>query len=643
MTLSRADSAQTRLMALTATVVAVVWAAMALFALAAARDSFVETHTATAQTIARATAYDVAAAMAADRMALDAAVARVLERDVPRLAADLPAVWSISVADGAGHPIGQRAAVTRAEAPPDPLAVVAPILSAGAEVGRVSVVYAGPAVEADLQDLLSTLLIGLLIAVWTATEFVGWSAGRRLSIPAVHAAREARRVAEGDFRRALRPAGGDELGDLTVALGRSVRHVVRRLRELEWATDEARREAFTEGEAARVSRLLEGARHGLVFETGDPVPTEPPLERALRRLSAGFVGALGLYVSVAARDALGGDVYAWLTAAVVFVAAALLVPRLLDGAVQKTGPRTAAVVVALAATASLLVLPFDAGAALMQVAGTGLAAGIALHAAGGVYALPVGADGTRRDVGVLAGAVAGIGIAAGILIVAGPDLRDRIVPTAAIVLALQAAATVALAPAGLDRLRRATWPSPSEIGAAFRSGRRATALIGLTAPAAAILSAGLMFAGPLGTGPAGVVAWATGASVGAWAAFLLPAGPWIAVILRTAAAAALLVGSGGLIDEATAAGIGFAATLAFATAVRATQAVAVEDRTAVGTQRLLLVAAAVRALAFALPPAVAVTATDWSWLPALLAAWIVAGGVLAGLLGLDGRPRGREG
>ena len=77
MTLSKADSAQTRLMALTATVVAVVWAAMALFALAAARDSFVETHTATAQTIARATAYDVAAAMAADRMALDAAVARV--------------------------------------------------------------------------------------------------------------------------------------------------------------------------------------------------------------------------------------------------------------------------------------------------------------------------------------------------------------------------------------------------------------------------------------------------------------------------------------------------------------------------------------------------------------------------------------
>jgi hypothetical protein len=63
----------------------------------------------------------------------------------------------------------------------------------------------------------------------------------------------------------------------------------------------------------------------------------------------------------------------------------------------------------------------------------------------------------------------------------------------------------------------------------------------------------------------------------------------------------------------------------------------------VSPKPLLLVAAAVRALAFALPPAVAVTATDWSWLPALLAAWIVAGGVLAGLLGLDGRPRGREG
>lgn len=643
MILDRADGAQTRLMALTATVVALVWAAMTLFALAAARGSFVETHTATAQAIGRATAHDIAATMAAERTGLDLAATVVLQRDVPRLAADLPAIWAVTVADGAGRPVGHGTAMAGRTDPPDPLAAVVPIVAAGGEVGRVSVHYVGPAVEADLRDLLSTLLVGLLIAVWTATEFVGWSAGRRLAIPAVHAAQEARRVAGGDFRRALRPAGGDELGDLTVALGRSVRHVVRRLRELEWAAEEARREAFTEGEAARVSRLLDGARAGLVFETGDPVPTEPPLERALRRLSATLVGGMGLLVCVAGRDALGGDVYGWLTAAATYVVAVLAAPRLLDGAVQRIGPRIAAVLAAATGIVALVLLPFDGGGALWLVAGTGLAAGLGLHAAAGVYALPVGSDGARRDVGVLAGTVAGIGLAAGVLLVAGADLRGRMVMAVAVLLATQAVATVALAPAGLDRLRRAGWPSPSEFGAAFGSLRRATALLGVTAPAAALLSAGLMFAGPLGDGTTGIVAWAAGASVGAWAVFLLPTGPWTAGLIRVAAAAALVVGSDGLPDVWTTAALGFTAALATAVAVRAVHGVATEDRTAVGTQRLLLVAGAVRIAGIALPPLVAASATDWAWLPGLLAAWLVAGGLVAGILGLDGRPGRREG
>ncbi|TDG02595.1 HAMP domain-containing protein, partial [Paracraurococcus ruber] len=80
--------------------------------------------------------------------------------------------------------------------------------------------------------LLAALALGPALATLAAWEAMAFLAGRGLVRPAGLLAQLARDVAAGDLRRAPAPGAADEIGRLATALGRGIRHIARRRREL---------------------------------------------------------------------------------------------------------------------------------------------------------------------------------------------------------------------------------------------------------------------------------------------------------------------------------------------------------------------------------------------------------------------------
>jgi HAMP domain-containing protein len=299
-----------------------------------------------------------------------------------------------------------------------------------------------------LAGMAIPLALGLPMAGFIATETLAYLLGSRLLLPASLLIQVARDAARNDFRHVPPPGGADEAGRLADALGRLIRHLARRRRDLDLMAAEMAGQALVAGGAARAARLLAEQAPPARLVATEPDPAVAWLNPARHRLLCAL--ASGLVVLSAAP--LGAEGVA------AVAAVALLAGRLVDRVRRFGGWAVWSVV---AAALILWLLPATTGQMPWPPSlAVAAAASFALHFGSGwrgpchgIGQHDGGADAAWHHAG-LAGALAGGGVAAALIGILGAPLASALLPIP--LLALGAAATMCAA--GPAATGRAGWP-----------------------------------------------------------------------------------------------------------------------------------------------------------------------------------------
>ncbi|WP_158292517.1 hypothetical protein, partial [Paracraurococcus ruber] len=90
---------------------------------------------------------------------------------------------------------------------------------------------------------------------------------------------------------------------LATALGRGIRHIARRRRELDWLAADIAGHALAEGAGARAHRILAPLDAAARFPEADPARAEPWLDPPLHRLLCGVAAGLGVLLAAGAGPA----------------------------------------------------------------------------------------------------------------------------------------------------------------------------------------------------------------------------------------------------------------------------------------------------------------------------------------------------
>lgn len=299
-----------------------------------------------------------------------------------------------------------------------------------------------------LAEMAIPLALGLPMAGFIATETLAYLLGSRLLLPASLLIQVARDAARNDFRHVPPPGGADEAGRLADALGRLIRHLARRRRDLDLMAAEMAGQALVAGGAARAARLLAEQAPPARIVTAELDPAVAWLNPARHRLLCAL--ASGLVVLSAAP--LGAEGLA------AVAAVALLTGRLVDRVRRFGGWAVWSVV----ATALILwLLPAATGQMPWPPSlAVAAAASFALHFGSGwrgpchgIGQHDGGADAAWHHAG-LAGALAGGGVAAALIGILGAPLASALLPIP--LLAIGAAATMCAA--GPAATGHAGWP-----------------------------------------------------------------------------------------------------------------------------------------------------------------------------------------
>jgi hypothetical protein len=634
----RALRAARRLLLLALLLAALPWAVTLVTGLGAARDSLTPSHAATASAIARSLAGQIERALSAG---IPLAELEGMASFLDDYIADHREIRFLIVTDTSWHSLYGRAPpgappVTLAGGPP-PGAVSLPLVRGKDEVGHVLVGFTQAAVDQDLARLARALLLGLLVGGWLVLEMIRCFAGVRLSEPVRMIAGLLRDGTNGDFRHAARPGGTDELGSAMTALGRLTRHLMRRRSELIGRAEDARRDAYEAGMAARADLVLREATSSLLIAEEAPLLEEPRSERPLRRALLAIIGfavALPLAAFAAADSAMPGGLFGPLLA---FALPFLVGGRCLDVVRRRLGRPLAMTIAALLGAAGALLLDPAWGPDLLLLGAglTGIGAGLLLHVGTEIYGLPTGDAGVGLDVDALCGFAAGIGMAAGSWLATGGGIL-AIVPYATVVLLVLAAILAGLAmPEGAHETDADGLLAAGELFAIMTRLPVLVLQIGIVAPAAALLTLAAIASLRLGDLGSAGLAWAMSAAIGAALGLLLPRSPRAPLTMQLArvAAALVLVASIShlLADGWSALLLAFFGGGTLTAASITAQHVAGAQRL-LGRKRVLLAARVGRAIGILAPLVAAAAGLPVSLLMAVVALWLVAGSFISLLL-----------
>ena len=634
----RALRAARRLLLLALLLAGLPWAVTLVAGLSAAGDSLAPSHAATASAIARSLAAQI-------ERALSAGIPLAELEGMPGFLDDYLAehheIRYLIVTDMGWHSLYGRAPpgappVAIAGGPPAG-SVELPLNHGKEEVGHVLVGFTQAAVDQDLVRLARTLLLGLLTGGWLVLEMVRYFAGIRLVEPVRMIAGLLSDGADGDFRRAARPGGNDELGSAMTTLGRLTRHLMRRRSELAGRADDAKRDAYEAGMAARTDQIVREAMSGLVIADETPLLDEPRIERPLRRVLLvliGFAVALPLAALVGRDIVSPGGLFGPILA---FALPFLVGGRCLDLLRRRLGRPIALTIGALIATAGTLLLEPEWGADLLLLGAAliGLGSGVLLHVGTEIYGLSTGDAGVSWDVDALCGFAAGIGLAAASWLATGGSIATT-QPYATMLMLVLAAMLAGLAmPEGAHESEADGLLAMGELFAIMTKLPVLVLQIGIVAPAAALLTCAAivgLHAEDLG---ASGLAWAVSAALGAslGLVFLRTSRAQLAMqLVRLAGAASLVAGVSHLLaDGWTPLLIAFFGGGTLTAAAITAQRVADAQRL-LGRKRVLLAARVGRAVGILAPLLAAAAGVSILLLLAVVALWLVSGSLISLLL-----------
>jgi hypothetical protein len=634
----RALRAARRLLLLALLLAGLPWAVTLVAGLSAAGNSLAPSHAATASAIARSLAGQI-------ERALSAGIPLAELEGMPGFLDDYLAehheIRFLIVTDPSWHSLYGRAPPG---APPVQIAggppagsVELPLNHGKEQVGHVLVGFTQAAVDQDLVRLARVLLLGLLVGGWFVLEMVRYFVGVRLVEPVRMIAGLLGDGADGDFRRAARPGSGDELGFSMTALGRLTRHLMRRRSELAGRAEDAKRDAYEAGMAARTDMIVREAMSGLVIADETPRLDEPRIERPLRRallVLIGFAIALPLAELAGPDTSVRGGL---LVPILAFALPFLVGGRCLDVLRRRLGRPIAITIGALIAAAGALLLDPGWGAdpMLLGAALTGLGSAVLLHVATEIYGLSTGEAGLAWDVDALCGFAAGLGIAAAAWLATGGGIA-AILPYATIVILVLAAMLGGLAmPEGAHESDADGLLAAGELVAIMSRLPVLVLQLGIVAPAAALLTiAGIASLGAADFGAAGL-AWAVSAAIGASLGLVFlrtPRAQLAMQLVRIAGAAALVAAVGHLLaDGWSSLLIAFLGGVTLTAAAITTQRVADAQRL-LGRKRVLLAARAGRAIGVLAPLLAVAAGVSLLLVMAVTALWLVSGSLISLLL-----------
>jgi hypothetical protein len=634
----RALRAARRLLLLALLLAGLPWAVTLVAGLSAAGDSLAPSHAATASAIARSLAAQI-------ERALSAGIPLAELEGMPGFLDDYLAehreIRFLIVTDPSWRSLYGRAPpgappVAIAGGPPAG-SVELPLTYGKDQVGHVLVGFTQAAVDQDLVRLARVLLLGLVVGGWLALEMLRYFVGIRLVEPVRMIAGLLSDGADGDFQRAARPGGGDELGSAMTALGRLTRHLMRRRSELAGRAEDAKRDAYEAGMAARTDLIVRDAMAGLVFADETPRLDEPRVERPLRRALLALIGfavALPL-AALAGRDIVAADgLFATILA---FALPFLVGGRCLDVLRRRLGRPIAITIGGLVAAAGALLLDpaWDADLLLLGAALIGLGGGLLLHVGSEIYGLSTGEAGVSSDVDALCGFAAGIGIAAACWLATGGGIAATL-PYVTIVMLVLAAMLAGLAmPEGAHESEADGLLAAGELFAIMTRLPVLVLQLGIVAPAAALLTSAAIAALRAGDFGASGLAWAASAAIGASLGLVFlrtPRAQLAMQLVRLAGAAALVAGVGHLLaDDWSSLLIAFCGGGALTAAAITAQRVADAQRL-LGRKRVLLAARAGRAIGVLAPLLAAAAGVSALLVMAVVALWLVAGSLISLLL-----------